>query len=79
LRDYLQERLQRWRRLMIGQFQALRDPPLSEDQAQAAYFQMKSFALGHSDARRMMGDQDARRSAHAAFAALLDRTARADA
>jgi hypothetical protein len=35
--------------------------------------------LGHSDARRMMGDNDARRSAHAAFDALLDRTGKAAA
>jgi len=42
----------------------------------AAYFQMKSFALGHLDARRIMGDADARRSAQAAFEALLDRTER---
>jgi AcrR family transcriptional regulator len=79
LRDFLQERLQRWRRTMVREMQALRDPPLSEAEAQAAYFQMKSFVLGHSDARRMMGDTDARRSAYAAFEALLDRTARAAA
>jgi branched-chain amino acid transport system substrate-binding protein len=41
---------------------------------EAAYFQMRSFVLGHSEARRMMGDTDARRSAFAAFNALLDRT-----
>jgi len=79
LRDYFQGRLQRWRTHMIGEFQALGSPPLSPAEAQAAYFQMRSFVLGHSEARRMMGDNDARRSAHAAFDALLDRTTRAAA
>jgi AcrR family transcriptional regulator len=76
LRDYLQARLQQWRRTLIREFQALSDPPLAEGEAAAAYFQMKSFVLGHSEARRMMSDPDARASAHAAFQALLDRTAR---
>jgi AcrR family transcriptional regulator len=76
LRDAFQSRLQGWRKTVVREFRALREPPLSEPEAQAAYFQMKSFVLGHSDARRMMGDTDARRSAHAAFDALLDRTSR---
>jgi AcrR family transcriptional regulator len=76
LREFFQARLQGWRKTVVREFRALRDPPLSEPEAQAAYFQMKSFVLGHSDARRMMGDTDARRSAHAAFDALLDRTSR---
>ena len=75
LRDLFQARLRGWRKTVVREFRALRDPPLSEAEAQAAYFQMKSFILGHSDARRMMGDANARRSAHAAFDALLDRTA----
>lgn len=76
LRDLLHKRLQGWRKTMLREFRALRDPPLSEAEAQAAYFQMKSFILGHSDSRRMMGDADAHRSATAAFEALLDRTCR---
>jgi AcrR family transcriptional regulator len=79
VRDHLHKRLQQWRRTLVNEFLALREPPLTEAEAQAAYFQMKSFALGHSDARRMMGDADARRSANAAFDALLDRTSRAAA
>lgn len=79
LRDLLQKRLHGWRKTLVREFQALRDPPLSEGEAQAAYFQMKSFVLGHSDARRMMGDTDAQRSAQAAFQALLDRTGRSAA
>jgi AcrR family transcriptional regulator len=79
LRDLFQTRLQGWRKTVVREFRALGDPPLSEAEAQAAYFQMKSFILGHSDARRMMGDDDARRSAHAAFDGLLERTARLSA
>jgi AcrR family transcriptional regulator len=76
LKDVLKERLQRFRKSVVGEFRLLREPPLSEAEAQAAYFQMKSFILGMSDARRMMGDLDAERSAVAAFEALLDRTSR---
>jgi AcrR family transcriptional regulator len=74
LRDLLHTRLQAFRRRMLREFQSLRDPPLSEAEAQAAYFQMKSFILGYGESRRMMGDADAERSALAAFHALLDRT-----
>jgi len=79
LRELLHKRLQGWRKTVVREFKALRDPPLSDAEAQAAYFQMKSFILGHSDSRRMMGDADAQRSAMAAFEALLDRTSRAAA
>ncbi|MCR5878889.1 TetR/AcrR family transcriptional regulator [Phenylobacterium sp. J367] len=77
LRDALQKGMLRWRRTLMREFQALTDPPLSEDQAAAAYFQMKSYLLGHSEARRLMGLPDARRSAQAAFHALLDRVGQA--
>lgn len=76
LRERLRKGLQNWRRTLVREFRALRDPPLSEAEAQAAYFQMKSFILGQAEARRMMGDADAHRAAKAAFEALLDRTSR---
>jgi AcrR family transcriptional regulator len=79
LRDLLRARLQAFRDRAIPMVQALRDPPLSFAEAQATYFQMKSFLMGHADARRMMDDADARRATEAAFQALLDRTARAAA
>lgn len=79
LRDFLQRRLHGWRKTLVREFTAMRQPPLSEGEAQAGYFQMKSFVLGHADARRMMGDVDARRCSKAAFEALLDRTQRAAA
>jgi AcrR family transcriptional regulator len=76
LRDRLRERLGAFRADMVREFQLLRDPPLGEDEAKAAYFQMKSFIMGHGEARRLMGDADARRATEAAFQALLDRTSR---
>lgn len=75
-RDALQHSLARWRRTLVEEFKLMRDPPLSEEEAQLAYFQLKSFLFGHSDARRMMGDADARKLALAAFRALLDRIER---
>jgi len=75
LRDVFRDRMQCARERLIGELRGLRSPPLSADEAKAAYFQMRSFVLGHSEARRMMGDADARKSAFAAFHALLDRTA----
>lgn len=79
LRDQLQKGLMQWRRTLIREFQALSDPPLSEAEGAQAYFQMKSFVLGHSEARRLLGDPDARATAKAAFQGLLDRTAKASA
>ena len=76
LRDLLQARQSRWTRTLTREFQALRDPPLSEPQARLAAFQMKSFVLGHNENRRLLEDADARGLADAAFRDLLDRTAR---
>lgn len=75
MRDLLQTRVKRWRKNLTREMQALREPPLSAEEAAMAVFQMKSFVLGHNDARRMMDDAGARKAARAAFAALLDRTA----
>jgi AcrR family transcriptional regulator len=79
LRDLLREKLQAFRAAMIGEMRQVRTPPLTEADGQAAYFQMRSYVLGYGDARRMMGDGDARRSALAAFTALMERTAKTPA
>lgn len=78
LRDLLQAQQQRWSRTLQREFRALRDPPLTERQAQLAAFQMKSFVLGHNDNRRLLEDADARRLADAAFRDLIARTVRGD-
>lgn len=79
LQAYLRESLLHWRNRLVREFEAVGDPPLSQAEAKAAYFEMKSFVLGSDDARRMMGDADARRSASAAFRALLVRVSGARA
>lgn len=73
LRDLLQRGLKNWRKTLLREFRALREPPLSDAEAQGAYFQMKSYILGHAEARRMMDDADSRGAAKAAFEALLER------
>jgi AcrR family transcriptional regulator len=75
LRDALHQALERWRRRVVSEFKALRTPPLSDDEAQFGFFQMKSFLLGQSDSRRLMLDASARRLGAAAFRSLLDRMA----
>ena len=75
LRDLLQRRVRQWRRTLAREVKALRDPELSDDEAAVFVFQMKSYVLGHNDARRMLEDAGARRIATASFAALMDRAA----
>lgn len=74
LRDLLQARIRKWRARVKAEFLSLRDPPVSEAEAESAVFQMKSFILGHSEQRRLLDDQGARAAARAAFKGLLDRT-----
>lgn len=73
LREHLQGQLRRWRKTLMREFAAMRAPALDADQTEACYFEMKSFILGHSEARRMMGDMDARGLAERAFRGLLQR------
>lgn len=76
LRELLHERQQRWYRMLARDFAALRDPPLGEEEARLAVFQLKSFIFGHGEESRLMGGDDARQMTRAAFKALLDRTAK---
>lgn len=74
LRDLLTSNQHRLRKSLLREMKALRDPPVSDEQAQSAVFQMKSFILGHNEARRLLEDVSARAAARDAFRALLDRT-----
>ena len=74
-RDLLQARLAAFRGAVVLEMRRLRDPPLSATEAHAAYFELRSFMLGYSDARRMMDDERAQTQFVDAFEALLDRTA----
>jgi AcrR family transcriptional regulator len=71
LRDRLRQTMERWRRTLVREFKALRTPPLSDEAAQLGYFQMKSYLLGQTDARRLMLDASARTLGMAAFDAML--------
>jgi AcrR family transcriptional regulator len=75
LRDRLRETLERWRRVLVREFKALRDPAMADEEAQLGYFQMKSYLLGQTDTRRAMMDASARRLGAAAFIGMLDRMA----
>ena len=74
-RDLLHARLAAFRAAVSVEMRRLRDPPLSSAEARAAYFELRSFMLGYSDARRMMDDERAQTQFVDAFEALLDRTA----
>lgn len=73
LRDLLQSQLRRWEKTLVREFMALKDPPLPEQDAAIAAFQMKSFVLGHNESRRLLEDAGARALAQASFDALLAR------
>jgi AcrR family transcriptional regulator len=73
LRDLVHGLLARWHKRLQLEMQALRDPPLSEEEARLGVFQMNSFVLGHHQSARLMGDADARAAAYASFGVVLDR------
>jgi AcrR family transcriptional regulator len=75
LRDLLQARLQRWRRTLTRELGAAAGPQVTPETLDQAYFQMKSYILGHGEMRRLMEDRGARETARSAFADLLDRLA----
>ncbi|WP_331088049.1 TetR family transcriptional regulator C-terminal domain-containing protein [Phenylobacterium sp.] len=74
-RDLLKARLAEFRTAVAAEVRRLRDPPLTEDEARTAYFELRSYFLGYSDARRMMGDESAQQHLVASLEALLDRAA----
>ncbi len=74
-REALALQLNRWRKTLVREFKALREPAMSDAEAETYAFQMKSFALGYIDAERMLGvgRARAREMAADAFVSLLDR------
>lgn len=76
IRDYLKECHVSWQRLMAGELKAAASPPLSEQAAIQAAFDMKSYILGFAEQRRLMDDQNSRTWARAAFDTLLARIIR---
>lgn len=77
LRDHLQASQARWYRTLARDFKAMRDPPLSNEEAELAVFQLKSFIFGHREHSRLLENgRDARTMTRAAFKALMERTER---
>ncbi|MFZ3008598.1 MAG: TetR/AcrR family transcriptional regulator [Phenylobacterium sp.] len=74
MRDLLQQRVRAWRQRLAGEMKALREPPMSDAEAESVVFQMKSFILGHSELRRLLDDTGARAAARSAFDSLMART-----
>lgn len=74
LREYLRTCHLRWQKTIVGEIRALRDPPLSEDEAQQGAFDLKSYMLGFAEQRRLLDDVSARDRARSAFDRWLRRT-----
>jgi AcrR family transcriptional regulator len=72
LRDLVHGQLRRWHKRLALEMLALRDPPLSEDEAKLGVFQMNGFILAHQQSARLLGDANARAAARASFKALLN-------
>ena len=77
LREFLRQGQLRWQKTVRRELAALREPPLSEEEAEQAYFEMKGIVMSFGEALRLFGDERARVRANAAFEGLLARTARA--
>lgn len=74
-RDLLKARLAEFRTAVAAEIRLLREPALTEAEARTAYFELRSYFLGYSDARRMMGDVSAQKQLIDSLDGLLDRTA----
>lgn len=74
LREFLRQGQLRWQKTLRRELAALRDPPLSEEEAEQAHFEMNGIAMSFGEALRLFGDDNARRRANTAFQRLLERT-----
>lgn len=73
LREFLRQGQLLWRKTVRRELAALRDPPLSDERAEQAFFEMNGISMSFGEALRLFGDANARRRANTAFEALLDR------
>ncbi len=79
LRDFLKERLTGWARLIRRELSALREPPLNEEEAQQAYFELKSILFGYHQSHRLLNDERSRGQAQKAYEGLVERWSRRQA
>jgi len=73
IRDFLQACHRRWHKTVSGELRALTDPPLPQEIAEQAAFDMKSYILGFREQRRLLDDEQARHYAKGAFDRMIDR------
>lgn len=76
VRDFLRNMHLRWAKSLAAEMTAIATPPLTSQVAAQAVFDMKSYIMGFSQARRLLDDAQARAMASSAFTALLSRLAR---
>ena len=73
LREAMRERQFAWRSKLVEDFKRLRDPPVPDEEAWQAVFEMKGFVLVLGEASRLLEDGRAKDQARRAMAGLLDR------
>ena len=73
LREAMRERQFAWRSKLVEEFKRLREPPVSDEEAWQAVFEMKGFVLVLGEASRLLEDGRAKDQARRAMAGLLDR------
>lgn len=73
LREYLKEKLTGWARLIRRELSSLREPVLSEEEADQAYFELKSILFGYHQSHRLLNDDKSRTQARKAYETLVER------
>ena len=79
LRDALLESRLKWLSVLTSQFRALADPPVPDDDAGQAAFEFNGLIMAYNEAKRLLGDVEARNKARRAFDRLCERAAAAGA
>ena len=73
LREYLKEKLTGWATVVRRELSCLSDPPLDQEAAEQAYFELKSIFFGYHQSHRLLNDDRSRGQAQKAYETLVDR------
>ena len=76
LREYLKEKLTGWASLVRRELSFLAEPPLDQESAEQAYFELKSIFFGYHQSQRLLNDDRSRGQAQKAYEALVERWSR---